>query len=103
MLEKIKNIFSNKNKINIEYIPYNSKLNISFFQKDIDFHFNFFGNSNIKNITPITAFNSGFISLEELYDFLYESSFSEEVLEFFKINFPHLYEKYSLETNLAGF
>ncbi len=73
------------------------------FQKDIQFHCDFFGTTSVKNITPIKMFEIGALSIEDLYEFRKNSSFSEEVIEYLKNNFPYLYEKYSFELNLTGF
>jgi len=81
----------------------NSINNIYFYQKDINFHSQYFGFTSIKNISPINMFESGFISKEELYQFRNESICSSEVIEYLKNNLPDLYEKYSLELNLTGF
>lgn len=103
LIKKIltKYIFSKPNKkIIYTKSEYNS---IFMYEKDVKFHCDFFGRTNIKDISPIKMFEFGALSIEDLYEFRKNSTFSEEVIEYFKNNFPDLYEKCSFETNLSGF
>ena len=102
LFKQLLNKIFNRKNTEIMYTPLESN---SFWlhQKDIQFHCDFFGTTSVKNITPIKMFEIGALSIEDLYEFRKNSSFSEEVIEYLKNNFPYLYEKYSFELNLTGF
>lgn len=102
LIKKIltKYIYSKHKKIIYTKSEYNY---IFMYEKDVKFHSDFLGRTNIKDNSPIKMFEFGALSIEELYEFRKNSAFSEEIIKYLKNNFPDLYEKCSVESNLSGF